>query len=448
VTQFSQEVRVSNAPSDTEIGIFIMDQPRLIRRLVSISVTALFVLLLAVAAGAWFMSRQDAFEEIARAYYAGEHELVIEAVDRLLEKQTISDENASVLLWKAESQYRLGQRDAALSTYRQALTHLERLTNNVALREYAESYLRFAEMLGEARQFDRAFAAVDDSLRLAPQNVAAQILIGQLLTDSGQNGRALAHYQKQLASRLPVAEEQAVLMMKIARLSPGGSPTIDPALESLPLYTGLSIGLVPMYRSPEGVVLEDVCVILEASWRVRCNVLPSLDINSEGLWVAERSQFDADALLDEVTRRLPWPERRHSHVVALTEYDIFGPQTNYVFSWQRINDEHGEAVLSTYRLASEIPSYYEPAIIGTRRVAIQTLSTTGRMFRFERPTDPECPGAYPQDLREFQMKRLRLCPSEEAQRDALLRRRGGDSGPMGKTKAQAIARVMERYFVE
>lgn len=427
-----------------------MDQTRLIRRLVATGASALFVLLVAVAAGAWFMSREDqAIEEITQAYYDGENQRVIDAVDRFLEKYPISGENAAVLLWKAEAQYQLGQTDAALATYRGALTRLESLSNNVSLREYSGTYLRFAEILGEARHVDHALDAVDASLRLEPQNVAAQILIGELLAGSGQQNRALAHYQKQLASRLPVSEERAVLMMKIARLSPSGLPTpIDATLESVPFYTGLSIGLVPMYRSPEGVVLEDVCAILEGSWRVRCDVLPPLDIDSEGLWAAERNQFDARALLDEVARRLPWPERRHSHVVALSEYDIFGPQTNFVYSWQRINDEHGEAVLSTYRLAGDIPSYYEPAVMGTRRVAIQALSTTGRMFRFERPTDPECPGAYPQDLREFQMKRLRLCPSEEAQRDALLRRRGGAAGPMGKSRAEAIARVMTRYFLE
>ena len=427
-----------------------MDQTRLIRRLVSFSVAAFFVLLVAVAAGAWFMSREDAaFEEITRAYYDGENQRVIEAVDRFLEKYPISSENASVLLWKAEAQYQLGNADAAVATYRDALTNLESLTHNVSLRDYSGAYLRFAEILGEAGDFDHALDVVDTSLRLEPQNVAAQILIGELLTGSGQKSRALAHYQKQLASRLPVAEERTVLMMKLARLSSSGSPApIDAALESEPFYTGLSIGLVPMYRSPEGVVLEDVCAILEGSWRVRCDVLPPLDIDSDRLWVAERNQFDARALLDEVTRRLPWPERRHSHVVALTEYDIFGPQTNFVYSWQRINDEHGEAVLSTYRLAGDIPSYYEPAVIATRRVAIQALSTTGRMFRFERPTDAECPLAYPQDLREFQMKRLRLCPSEEEQRDALLRRRGGAAGPMGLSRAAAIARVMTRYFLE
>ena len=427
-----------------------MDQTRLIRRLVSISVAAFFVLLVAVAAGAWFMSREDvAFQEITQAYYDGENQRVIDEVDRFLETYPISSENVSVLLWKAEAQYQLGNADAALATYRKGLTRIEGLTNNVSLRDYSGTYLRFAEILGEAGHVDRALNAVDASLRLEPQNVAAQILIGELLTRSGQKSRALAHYQKQLASRLPVSEEQAVLMMKIARLSSSGSPPpIDAPSESTPFYTGLSIGLVPMYRSPEGVVLADVCAILEGSWRVRCDVLPPLDINSDGLWAEERNQFDADALLDEVTRRLPWPDRRHSHVVAVTEYDIFGPQTNFVYSWQRINDEHGEAVLSTYRLAGDIPSYYEPAVMGTRRVAIQALSTTGGMFRFARPTDAECPLAYPQDLREFQMKRLRLCSSEEAQRDALLHRRGGASGPMGKSRAEVIARVMARYGVE
>lgn len=427
-----------------------MDQTRLVRRPVAVASTALFVLLVAVAAGAWLMSREGAaYEEITDAFYAGEDERVIEAVDRFFEKYPISGENVSVLLWKAESQYRLGRTDAALATYTHALTKVESLTNNVTLREYAGSYLRFAEILGDAGRFDRALAAVDASLRLEPQNVEGQILIGQLLTASGHKDRALAHYQKQLASRLPVSEERAVLMMKTARLSStDSSAPMDSALESVPFYTGLSIGLAPVNQRPPGIVLEDVCGILEASWRMRCDVLPPLDISSEGLWVEQRHQYDADALLDEVTRRLPWPARRHSHVVALTEYDIFGPQTSFVFSWQRINDEHGEGVLSTYRLASEIPSYYEPAVMGTRRVAIQALSTTGRMFRFERPTDAECPLAYPQDLREFQMKRLRLCPSEEEQRDALLGRRGGAAGPMGKSRAQAIARVMARYFVE
>ena len=47
-----------------------MDQTRLIRRLVSLASAAFFVLLVAVAAGAWFMSREDvALQEITQAYW-------------------------------------------------------------------------------------------------------------------------------------------------------------------------------------------------------------------------------------------------------------------------------------------------------------------------------------------------------------------------------------------
>jgi hypothetical protein len=70
------------------------------------------------------------------------------------------------------------------------------------------------------------------------------------------------------------------------------------------------------------------------------------------------------------------------------------------------------------------------------------------MFRFERPTDAECPLAYPDSLRDFQMKRLRLCAYEEQQRDALLRQRGGETTPIGKSRAQAIAEVMQAYVAE
>lgn len=411
---------------------------------------ALFVLLVAVVTVNVVTTRGAIDgDEISDAYNAGHHAVVIEKVDQLLQQNPISADNVSLLFWKAESQYWSGQVDAAIETYTDALTRVEALTTNITRREYIETYFRFAAILREKRLFDRAIAIVESGLRLSPQHVAGQILLGELFADSGQKDRALAHYQKQLASSVPVSEERAVLAMKVARLSSRPPvPPFDPTLESLPLYVGLSIGLVPINQRPTGIALEDVCAILEMSWRVRCEVLPSVDVPPDGIWVEDRGQYNADALLEDITRRLPWPARRHTHIVAITEYDIFGPDTSFVFSWQRHNDEHAEAVLSTSRLAEDIPSYYEPDIIPTRRVAIQALSTTGRMLRFERPTDAECPLAYPESLREFQFKRLKLCTSEIEQRDALLQRRGGDSRPMGKSRAETIVRVKERYFVE
>jgi predicted Zn-dependent protease len=181
---------------------------------------------------------------------------------------------------------------------------------------------------------------------------------------------------------------------------------------------------------------------------VQCEVLPTLDVSDEGVWDSRRNQYKADVLLTEIQRQLPRSARRQTHIVAVTGLDIFGPQTSFVFSWQRINPQQAEAVLSTSRLAAGIPAYYEPETIATRRVVIQALSTTGLMFGFERPTNAECPLAYPESLREFQLKRLRLCIEEEGQRDLLLRRWGGTPWPMGNTRAAVVSRVSQKYLVE
>jgi predicted Zn-dependent protease len=373
---------------------------------------------------------------------------VIEKVDRLLRGKEMTSENISWLFWKAEAQHRSGQENAALTTYADGLAKLEGVTNNVSRRAFAETYLRYGELLWEKDRLNDATSAVESGLRLNPQNIEGQILLGHLFEQSGQHSRAISHYQAQLDSSLPVAEERAVLTMKLARLSKRSATSPSAQLAPAPLNSNLSIGLVPINRMPDAVVFDDVCVILEVSWTLPCEVLSGLEVPNEGVWDSRRNQYAADALLKEIERRLPWKSRRHTHLVAVTEFDIFGPQTSFVFSWQQINPQHGVAVLSTSRLATEIPNYYEPETIATRRIAIQALSTTSRMLGFDRSTNAECPSAYPESLREFQFKRLRLCPEEKEQRDLLLRRLGGTAWPIGQERAAVISRVLQEYFVE
>jgi predicted Zn-dependent protease len=105
-------------------------------------------------------------------------------------------------------------------------------------------------------------------------------------------------------------------------------------------------------------------------------------------------------------------------------------------------------VLSTSRFAANMPDYYEPEILATRRVMLQALSTTGSMLGLTRPTDPLCPLAYPSSFDEFQQKRMKLCRSEEEQRDRLLLRRGGQAARFGRSRSDEVALVYRKYFIE
>lgn len=107
-----------------------------------------------------------------------------------------------------------------------------------------------------------------------------------------------------------------------------------------------------------------------------------------------------------------------------------------------------EGIISTHRFQAGVPDFYEPAIVGARRLAIQALSTTGSMLGFTRPTHPECPLAYPNEVREFQQKRSRLCESDVERRDALQRRRGGTPTPFGTERAAEVERVYRAYALE
>jgi predicted Zn-dependent protease len=354
------------------------------------------------------------------------------------------------MLMKAESQYRLDDSAAAVLVYQEALLNAEKITSNVTMRRFAPAYFRLAQILREQRSFDAALAAAESGLRLGPQDTMGQIFLGQLLVDSGQTNRALAHFRTQLASSVPIAEERAVLGMKADRLAIGqaGGSIAPPAFGSASLYAGRSIAIVPVNQPPAKVALADVCLFLEASWRLRCEVLPGLNIPEATMLNASRKQYNADVMAAEIERRLPRASRRASHVLAITDHDIYGGDAGFVFSWQQKNEANGVGVLSTSRIATDIPEFYEPEVIATRRIALQALSTTGSMLGFQRPTDPECPTAYPESVREFRQKRLRLCEAEEQQRDALVRRQGGEPVPFTPEFTQRIQQFYRRYFVE
>ena len=388
-------------------------------------------------------------QRIARLFYAGQHEAVVRTASPLLARYGVTSASLPIALFEAESQLQLGRRDEAAGGYERTLPVIATL-NNVEQRDFAIVFFRLALLAREKRQLDQALARTEAGLRLEPQNTWGQIFLGELFNERGDRARAVSHFKDVAAAAFPTNEERAVLAIKIDRLTTGkvGSSVQPPDVRGARVHEGLSIGLVPLQDLPKEVVLADVCVALEVAWRLHCEVLPSIAIPDADVFVVDRGQYDADRLLNELGRRGATMLRPGRYLMAVAGRDLFGPRTNYVFSWQTRGGESGIGVISAYRFGAALDEFYEKGPVLMRRVTIQAISTSASMLGFTRPTNPECPTAYPNDFHEFQQKRARLCGSDEQQRDTLLRARGGTAKAFSEAQRREIDRVYRAYYLQ
>ena len=387
----------------------------------------------------------EEIKEIVQLLVDGQHESVIRRVDAFTARHALTRETFSVLLLKAESQRQLGRIDDAIHSYLATTPFIEQL-HNVSQRRFVFVYFRLAMLYRRKAQPEVAVRFVTAGLAREPQNVYYQILLGELLRERGDSAQALQHLTTVLASPTPNPEERIVLQIKIDRLRGVTPPGPLPGLAAGPLHSGLSFGLVPFNIPDARVSASDLCLLLESKWLLPCALLPPVHVDDTQILDTRRRQCGGDRVLEELGRRYPADRRPHPLIIAVTGRDIFAPETNFVFSWQ--SPSTGLGVMSTHRFMAGLDDFYEPSVVATRRVAIQLLSTSGSLLGFTRPTQPECPLAYPHDVREFMLKGSRLCDSTVAEREALLRRRGGPSAPGGAAKAEEIGRLYRTYHFD
>src|SRR5688572_9737579 len=392
---------------------------------------------------------RDDIDHIARLFHDKQFEAVVRDGGPLLARHGLTSTTVSIVLFEAESRARLGQPDEAIRAYERALAVIATL-GNVQQRGFAWVFFRVALLARDKRHLDQAVAWVEMGLRVEPQNMRAQILLGELFTERGERARALSHFNDLAGSSLPTNEERAVVGMKIDRLTSGGLGVSvrPPDLRGASLYEGVSLGLIPLHDLPKEVLLADVCVAVEATWRIRCDVLPAIALPDARVFVPERAQYDGHHVLDALTRWYPLKTRPQPYLLAVAGRDLFGSNTRYVFSWQTRGGTTGNAVMSAYRFGAELDDFYEKPAVLMRRIIIQAISTSGSMLGFSRPTSPECPTAFPIDFREFQQKRARLCASDVEQRDTLLRARGGVANAFGEARSRETERVYRAYYLE
>src|SRR5215470_7831291 len=302
-------------------------------------------------------------QRIARLFYAGQHEAVVRTASPLLARHGVTPTSLPIALFEAESQLQLGRRDEATRGYERTLPVIATL-NNVEQRDFAIVFFRLALLAREKRQLDQALARTEAGLRLEPQNTWGQIFLGELFNERGDRARAVSHFKDVAAAAFPTNEERAVLAIKIDRLTTGkvGSSVQPPDVRGARVHEGLSIGLVPLQDLPKEVVLADVCVALEVAWRLHCEVLPSIAIPDADVFVVDRGQYDADRLLNELGRRGATMLRPGRYLMAVAGRDLFGPRTNYVFSWQTRGGESGIGVISAYRFGAALDLFVDARI--------------------------------------------------------------------------------------
>lgn len=256
-------------------------------------------------APAWTVDRRGVLELLRQ----GQHEQAIRAADAFVARHPLSNETFSVLLIKAESQYRLSRVDDAIHTYQQAMPFIQQL-GNVGQRRFVMAFFRLGLLYRRKAQYDTAIRFVEASRPASPASPRT-------------------HTTRSSSASCCARAATRIRLSNTSRRCSAHRP-----------------------RRPR-----------------------------------TRHQWRQGGSLG--TRPLPAPgehpphQRPHPILIGLTDRDIFGPDTNFVFSWQA--PTAGLGVLSTHRFLAGLDDFYEPGVIGTRRVGVQLLSTSGSLLGFARP---------------------------------------------------------------
>jgi tetratricopeptide (TPR) repeat protein len=290
-------------------------------------------------------------KDLAALYNAGEHQAVIEKAEAFLAKYPLTNDNMGVLFYQAASHYKLGQIDGAISAYQKTVPLIEKL-NNIQQHRYAFVFFMLGTSYRQQRRYDNAIEQIESGLRRDPQNTYYQILLGELYREAGDRNRAQRHFNEILNSTAPTSEEKIVLRIKLDRLKGlrTGSSVAPFQMSRERFHHGFSFALVPLNYLPPNNLLRDICLLLESKWLVGCEAMAPLSLDEAKIFDRDRKQFAGDRVLQEL--RVVYPESARSHrlIVALVDRDLFGPKTNFVFSWQ--NPYDGIGVVSAYRFFS------------------------------------------------------------------------------------------------
>jgi archaemetzincin len=153
--------------------------------------------------------------------------------------------------------------------------------------------------------------------------------------------------------------------------------------------------------------LDGVSRAIETRFRCRAEILPTVLLPAHA-WRAERTQYDADVLLEYLFDRLPLNVMR---LVGLTEADLFADGRNFVFGYAHMRDR--VAVFSTRRLRESYWGRDDQETLYRARIDKALVHELGHTFHVPHCEESRCVMHQVEFLWQLDELDLAYCPTCE-----------------------------------
>ena len=195
----------------------------------------------------------------------GDHAGVVAAVDRFYQQWPLDDVSWPLLVFRGDSQVRLGDLDAALETFLTALPYIRRIERIEDARRWARVLFQVGSLHARRQEWIAGIAAMEDGLRLAPENPVQWFVLGDMFTRAGDRARAVAFFRALLEGLPPRGELRVVATLKLERLGERTAPEA-PDLSGTLLFPGARVRLLPVGAQDRRLALPDLCLLVQSKW--------------------------------------------------------------------------------------------------------------------------------------------------------------------------------------
>lgn len=165
------------------------------------------------------------------------------------------------------------------------------------------------------------------------------------------------------------------------------------------------IRVIPVGRLDEKIY-RAISSELSGIYNIRVRVLPPIELSQSefNLW---RKQYDAEKILEKLSKSEGRHIDRTIPCIGLTEEDIYYNGLNFVFALE--NPIEGVGIISLHRLREEFYGFAPNFSKLVERALKEILHVLGHLLGLEHCKNPACVMAFSPSVREIDKKELAFC---------------------------------------